>query len=217
MRKQRTPPKIVHIALVVGFTLLLGACGLGPTESPPTGEDSTTTIPPSSTSTTAPQPEDPTATTVPEPPTTTMQQPTDVPPDAVEVAVYLLGTDVSDCAAVTPVTRMVEPPTLLTGAIEALLTGPTAEERAAGYDSWFTPDTGWSVDSVTITDGVAWIDFSEDSQLIPNASTSCGSMALRAQMDSTATQFPTVDRAVYSFGGDLEAFYHWLQADVPEL
>lgn len=41
-------------------------------------------------------------------------------------------------------------------------------------------------------------------------------MALRAQLDSTATQFPTVDRAVYSIGGDMATFYHWLQADVPK-
>ena len=123
----------------------------------------------------------------------------------------------NDCAAVTSVTRLVEPPELLAGAMSALLEGPTAEERAAGYDSWFSAETGWAIESVTITDGVALIDFTEDSIPIPNASTSCGSMALRAQLDSTAMQFPTVERTVYSFGGDVAAFYHWLQADVPEV
>ena len=70
---------------------------------------------------------------------------------------------------------------------------------------------------MTISDGVAYIDFAEDSPLIPNASTSCGSMALRAQLDSTAMQFPTVEKTMYSFGGDREAFYYWLQSDVPEV
>ncbi len=120
------------------------------------------------------------------------------------------------CEAVAPVTRLVPPPELLTGAFEALLAGPTDEELEVGYGSWFSPETGWSVESVTISDGVAWIDFSEDSPLIPNASTSCGSMALRAQLDSTAMQFPAVEKTVYSFGGDVTAFYHWLEADVPE-
>jgi hypothetical protein len=29
------------------------------------------------------------------------------------------------------------------------------------------------------------------------------------------TQFPTVDRAVYSFEGDADAFYEWLQRSAP--
>ena len=89
----------------------------------------------------------------------------------------------------------------------ALLQGATAEELAAGYGGWFSPETGWSVESVTISDGVAYIDFAEDSPLIPNASTSCGSMALGAQLDSTAMQFPTVAKTMYSFGADQAAFY----------
>ena len=99
--------------------------------------------------------------------------------------------------------------------MEALLLGPTDEERQMGYDSWFSPAVGWSLDSIGISDGVAQIDFGADSPLINNASTSCGSMSFLAQLDSTATQFPTVDRAVYSFGGDIEAFYGWLQRSPP--
>lgn len=139
----------------------------------------------------------------------------------VEVLVYLLGgpdadPDGFDCAAVSPVVRNVHPPALLRGAFEALLAGPTDEEREAGYDSWFSSDTGWSLGSVTIVDGVARIDFSEDSPLINNASTSCGSAGFLAQLDSTALQFPTVEEVVYSFGGDPAPFYEWLQRDPPE-
>ena len=39
---------------------------------------------------------------------------------------------------------------------------------------------------------------------------------LSKALDSTATQFPTVDRVVYSFGGDIAAFYEWLQRTPPE-
>jgi hypothetical protein len=51
--------------------------------------------------------------------------------------------------------------------------------------------------------------------VIPNASSSCGSAILLAQLDATATQFPTVDRAVYSIDGDTRAFYEWLQLVPP--
>ena len=45
--------------------------------------------------------------------------------------------------------------------------------------------------------------------------TSCGSAMLLAQLDRTATRFPTVTRAVYSFDGSRRAFYEWLQMTTP--
>ena len=48
-----------------------------------------------------------------------------------------------------------------------------------------------------------------------NASTSAGSALLLAQLDATLTQFPTVEATRYSFDGDQEAFYSWLQLAVP--
>jgi hypothetical protein len=59
------------------------------------------------------------------------------------------------------------------------------------------------------------VDFRNFSRLIPNASSSCGSAMLLAQLNRTATQFPTVRRAVYSFNGDRHAFYEWLQREPP--
>jgi spore germination protein GerM len=153
---------------------------------------------------------------------TTVQATSTVPPDqadTVEVMVYLLGgpdVDTNDCSAVAPVARSVESATTLAGALEALLAGPTDAERSAGYDSWFSSETEWAIENVTVSSGVARIDFTEDSPLINNASTSCGSMSFLAQLDSTVTQFPSVDRTVYSFGGDIDAFYEWLQLSPPE-
>ena len=138
-----------------------------------------------------------------------------------EVTVYLLGgpeadPDVYDCSDVVPVERTVRTQDLLAGAIEELLNGPTPDERLAGYDSWFSSESGWELESVEVSDGVAHIAFGEDSPLINNASTSCGSLSFLAQLDSTVTQFPTVDRAVYSFGSDVDAFYGWLQRSAPD-
>ncbi len=222
MRNSRIPTKTSLIALVVGLALIVGACGQGPADSETAdfGAGATAappvTLAPTTTATSGPV--DTTTTAPPVATTTTTEPPSQ---DTVAVMVYLFDPDPDPddfyCEAVAPVIRLVEPPELLTGAFEALLAGPTDDETEAGYGSWFSPEIGWSVESVTISDGIARIDFTEDSPLIPNASTSCGSMALRAQLDSTATQFPTVEQTVYSFGGDVAAFYHWLQADVPEV
>lgn len=229
MLNSNTPTKTALTVLVVGFALIMGACGQGDTDNDTT-DVAAGTIPASPTTTAAPTTTSaPMTTTTSDPVATTTTQPsvpvttTTMPPsqDGVEVLVYLFDPEPDPdeffCEAVVPVTRVVDSPAVLTSAFEALLAGPNEEELEAGYGSWFSAETGWSVDSVTISDGVARIDFSEDSEPIPNASTSCGSMALRAQLDSTAMQFPTVERTVYSFGGDVAAFYHWLQSDVPEV
>ena len=230
-----------RIAVLLGATLIMAACGasLPPatetTAAPNTTEPApiTTTVP-AATSTTAtptttqPVPVDstvPTATsttaastTTTNPPTTTTTTP---PPDGVEVLVFLVGgpgtnPDNFDCSQVAPVTRIVEPPTTLAGAMKALLAGPTAEEIEEGFSSWFHEDAGWELESATISDRIAYIDFSEDSPLINNASTSCGSGSFIGQLVMTATQFPSVDHALFSFGGDAEAFYGWLQRGVPD-
>ncbi len=217
--------RIARIALSTAMVVALAACGSALADPDDLASSSSTTVPETSTTVaTDPTVPDPTPTTTepPTPPTTvpdTTPDHADQPGDT-EVLVYLVGgpdadPDNYDCSAVTPVVRKVQSPRVLTGAIEALLAGPTAEERAAGYDSWFSEEVGWKLASVTISDGVARIDFTEDSPYINNAGTSCGSMSFLGQLDKTATQFPTVDRVVYSIGGDVRVFYEWLQRDVP--
>ncbi len=231
-----------RIAITVALVLSIVACGsaledvanddsgqsttVAPDPTPTTLDDDTTTDTTVDDTDDSDVAVDPPATTT----TTTDVDDTDDgdevvdPPEQLgdtEVLVYLFGGPDSDpenydCAGVFPATRLVQSPMVLSGAIEALVAGPTADERAAGYDSWFSEEIGWKVDSVTITDGIAHIDFTEDSPFIPNASTSCGSMGLMAQLDMTATQFSSVDRAIYSIGGDVAAFYHWLERDVPQ-
>lgn len=120
-----------------------------------------------------------------------------------------------DCARVRPLPRTVRKPAVLTGAVRALLAGPTAAERRRGYGGWFSAKTAGLLRSVRLVRGVAYVDFRDFSRLIPNASSSCGSALLLAQLDSTARQFPSVRRAVYSFDGSATSFYAWLQRGVP--
>ena len=132
------------------------------------------------------------------------------------VVIYAPRGISGNCARVLPLKRVVPAPALLNGAVRALLAGPTTPERARGYGGWFSVKTAGYLRSVRIARGVAYIDFRNFARRIPNASSSCGSALLLAQLDRTAEQFPTITRAVYSFDGSRNAFYEWLQREAPE-
>ena len=132
------------------------------------------------------------------------------------VKVYFAhGPQQQSCTNVRARKRTVAAPGVLRGAMAALLRGPTRAERRAGYGGWFSSRTAGRLRGVRISAGVARIDFRDLRRIIPNASTSCGSALLLAQLNRTARQFPTVRRAVYSFDGNVRAFYAWLQLSPP--
>lgn len=134
----------------------------------------------------------------------------------VRVSVFLpKGDPGARCNRVLPVSRTVVFPAVLRGAMLQLLRGPTAAERGRGYGGWFSSRTAGMLRGVRLAGGVAYVDFRDFRRVIPNASSSCGSALLLAQLDRTATQFPTVRRAIYSFDGSRRAFYEWLQRSAP--
>lgn len=105
----------------------------------------------------------------------------------------------------------------LNAAVEELLKGPTFfEESDENYYSFFSKDTEDYLLSAEIKDLTAYVDFKDFRQLIPNASSSCGSAQLLAELDHTVLQFEDVERAVYSFNGSKSDFYEWLQMAAPE-
>lgn len=132
------------------------------------------------------------------------------------VEVYLGHADRGDpCQDVFPREREVPADAALRGALRALLAGPTEQEAAEGYGSWFSDETEGMLNEVRVVDGTAHVDFADFSEVIPNASTSCGSTLLLAQLDATVTQFEAVREARYAFDGDPAAFYEWLQRSPP--
>jgi spore germination protein GerM len=141
---------------------------------------------------------------------------TAVPAQTHTVLIFAPRAAGNDCARVLPLQRSVPVPRLLHGAMQALLAGPTNTERARGYGGWFSTKTAGQLRNARIEHGVAYIDFRNFTTRIPNASTSCGSTLLLAQLDRTAKQFPTVKRTIYSFNGSRHAFYEWLQRTAPE-
>jgi hypothetical protein len=152
----------------------------------------------------------PTATLTGAPATTT--------PDAktMTVTIYLHRGPLADPATVVPVRRTVpRSPKIATAALTALLAGPTRAERDAGYWSHFSAATAGMLRGVRIGNGLAHADFKDFSRVIPNASSSAGSAALLAELDTTLKQFSSVKSTVYSFNGNVAAFYEWLQMSPP--
>lgn len=141
---------------------------------------------------------------------------TDVPNRTIVIHVFAPRGDPGPrCARVLPLVRTVQAPALLTGAMRALLSGPTAAERSRGYGGWFSSKTAGTLRSARVANRIAYINFRNFSRVIPSASSSCGSALLLAQLDHTAKQFPTVRRTVYSFDGSVRTFYEWLQRSPP--
>lgn len=131
------------------------------------------------------------------------------------VQIFLSAGNPDDCAEVVAVERTVGGrPTLATG-MEQLLAGPTEAERQRGLGGWFGESTKDMLISAERQDDVARVDFKDLRQVIPNASTSCGSAGLLAQLDATAKQFGA-SQTLYSINGDLDTFYHWLQRETPD-
>jgi hypothetical protein len=141
---------------------------------------------------------------------------TNVVQRTVEVEVFFPRDDSADpCAEVFGVPRTVDADDPVTGALEALLAGPTDSERAAGYGGWFSDRTAAALLHVEVVDGTAHVVFRDLRPVIPNASTSCGSSMLLAMLDTTLLRFDGIDATRYALA-DQPALYGWLQLDDPD-
>lgn len=98
-------------------------------------------------------------------------------------------------------------------ALDQLVAGPTADEEARGARSVFTAHTAGAIRSVDLDDGLLVVDFRDIRADLNNASTSCGSQALLAQLNSTVFQFRTVHRVRYQIDGSCDAFAEFLQRE----
>jgi len=120
------------------------------------------------------------------------------------------------CTDVAEVSREVSAEDPIGESLYALLAGPTEAERAEGYGGWFSDETAGMINGYRSDNGIFYVDFKDFSSVIPNASTSCGSALLFAQLNTTLEQFPDIGEPRYSFDGDVAAFYEWLQMSPPE-
>jgi hypothetical protein len=113
--------------------------------------------------------------------------------------VFFVNDTLGDpCGEVFPVTRTVAADDPVTGALHALLAGPTATEQAEGYGGWFSSDTADALLDAHLDDGTVHVTFADLRQVIPNASSSCGSAGLLAQLDDGVT---LADQTAFALDG----------------
>ena len=113
--------------------------------------------------------------------------------------VYFSNSDIGlDCAKVLPFERRVlKTEAVARAALEELLKGPSDLEKYAGLIT--SINSGVKINSLTIENGVARVDFSEE--LEQGVAGSCKVQAIRAQITETLQQFSTVKSVVISVNG----------------
>lgn len=122
-----------------------------------------------------------------------------ITPKTMSIKIYLgnteLGSD-TDCRQVFPLERTVaQTDAVGRASIEELLLGPTSAEKRDGYFS--SIPSGAKLNSLTISDGVAKVDFNNTIE----AGGSCRVSAIRAQVIQTLKQFATVREVEISVEG----------------
>lgn len=181
----------VRLSTLAALSLVVAACGgaepVDTTIAPPTTAESL-------------------ATTTTEPTTTTTLA-------GVTVEVFFGTGDGTDCTSVAGFDRQIAATSdvPIESTLQALLAGPTEAERADGAFSFFGPETADLEVDATLVNGALTVDFADFSAIIPNASTSCGSANLLAELTTTVFQFPEVTSVVYAFDGSCEAYGEFLQ------
>lgn len=119
--------------------------------------------------------------------------------ETMQVSVYFNGPG-QECENVIAVKRSVQKTTApARAALEELLRGPYFSERS-NYST--NINSGVVIQSLTIADGVARVDFSD--LLGASVAGSCRVLGIRAQIEKTLMQFDTVKDVVISIDGRTE-------------
>lgn len=111
------------------------------------------------------------------------------------------GISENDCTTMVAVDRVIpKTQAVAQASLEALLQGPTASEKQMGYYTSINQNV--KIQKLTIENGVAKVDF--DKQLEIGIAGSCKVTAIRAQIEQTLKQFPTVKSVAISIDGRTE-------------
>jgi spore germination protein GerM len=125
--------------------------------------------------------------------------------------------DANVCEKVFAVNRVIPKTAAVAKAtLEQLLMGPTEKEKTEGSTSFFSEDTKGDLIGVKVKNKTAYVNFKDLTRKISGGSSSCGSMQLLAQMETTLKQFPTIKKVFFAIEGKPEDFYGWMQMECPE-
>jgi spore germination protein GerM len=130
----------------------------------------------------------------------------------------LLGESIKDCFAVYPVERSVlRTNNFSKEALQELFKGPTEQEMAQGYVSFFSDDTKNLLISSKVEDRTAYINLRDFRNIIPTSNNFCGKPFFLSQVDKTVKQFGTVEKIIYAIEGKPKTFYDWMLLEYPSL
>jgi hypothetical protein len=123
-----------------------------------------------------------------------------------------LNPNAQDCSKVFAVDRKI-PKTLAVAktSLTQLFLGPTEGEKSQGYYSWFSDNTRDILKNIKIENFTAFINLNDIRQIIPNASSSCGSAELLGEINNTLKQFSTISRVIIAIDQNPSTFYEWIQ------
>jgi hypothetical protein len=139
-----------------------------------------------------------------------------IAPATVGIDVYLLNETLGPpCTEVFPVPREADADDPVTGALLALLAGPTDAEAAEAYGSWFPTDATDLLLEVEVADHTVHVTFARLPELAPDVPPSCRATGLLAQLDTTLLALDGIDATRYALA-DQAAFYGWLQLADPD-
>jgi|GEM_PF-1889595 len=121
--------------------------------------------------------------------------------------------DMLDCSKTDWAERKIPTPSNRErAALDLLFQGPTASEKSAGYqDFWITQNNANKLKRVFIKNDIAYLDWEDIRQVIPNASTSCGSASFFAPIQNTLLQLTGITKVIHAINGDPKTFYEWMQ------
>lgn len=123
-----------------------------------------------------------------------------------------LNPNAEDCNKVFAVERRI-PKTLAVAraSLTQLFSGPTVDEKSQGYYSWFSNNTKDILKNIKIENSTAYVNLNDIRQIIPNASSSCGSAELLAEINNTLKQFSTINKVIIAIDQNPSDFYEWIQ------
>ncbi len=117
----------------------------------------------------------------------------------------------TECGVVFGVERPVAKDASYKDVLDELFKGPTTAEKNDGYSSFFSNATEGSVKSVKVVGSTAYVDMKDLRNIIPNASSSCGSAEFFAQVGETLKHDRRITKVIYAIEGDPAVFYEWVQ------
>ncbi len=139
-------------------------------------------------------------------------------PSVVQVSLYFnndsLAGETAGCDRVFPVSRSVASSSSVPdAALRALFSGPTPQEHAQGYRSFFSERTAGLLQHLKIESATAYVDLQDLRHELSGITSSCGYAEFFTQIQRTLSQFPGIQRVIFALDGNPQRFYAWVELE----